>query len=176
MFLAACPRSLALLHVGPLAIPGHTPPCVRADPQPSAPSPRCLPLLPKAVLAPTLTWTYQVSEPPAPMVETPALPPGAWGPWAGLWVRHWRECTPRILVLVELSMVQAQLSAEVDAAPGQGAGVLVWSPLFPWGGVPVPTCVTSHGSNRQKQLDSVMPATLCNCRAQSKLFSGCQRL
>ena len=49
--------------------------------------PRCLPLLPKAVLAPTLTWTYQVSQ-----AGTHDRDPGSasrgLGPWAGLWVRH----------------------------------------------------------------------------------------
>ena len=82
------------------------------------------------------------------MVETPALPPGAWGPGRACGSGTGGSACTRILVLVELSMVQAQLSAEVDAAPGQGTGSLCGALCFP-GQVPVPTCVLTHGSNRQ---------------------------
>lgn len=105
------------------------------------------------------------------MVETPALPPGAWGPGRACGSGTGGSACTRILVLVELSMVQAQLSAEVDAAPGQGTGSLCGALCFPGGGPRSHLCPLSR-VKQAKQLDSVMPATLCSCRAQSKLFPG----
>lgn len=71
------------------------------------------------------------------MIETPALPPGAWGRGQACGSGTGGSACTRILLLVELSMAQAQLSAEVDAAPDQGTGSFV-EPSVPLGRPPFP--------------------------------------
>ena len=45
------------------------------------------------------------------------------------------------------------------------------SPLFPWAGPRSHLCSQAQ-VKQAKQLDSVMPETLCSCRAQAKLLPG----
>lgn len=147
MLLAACPQipgtPSTWAHWPSLIIP----PSCEGDPQPSAPSPAACLFFPKLFWPPTPTWTHQVSR-AGTMIETPALPPGAWGPGRACGSGTGGSACTRILILVELSMVQAQLSAEVGAAPDPGTGSLCGALCFPEQ-VPIPTCVLTHRSNRQ---------------------------
>lgn len=109
------------------------------------------------------------------MVETPALPPGAWGPGRACGSGTGGSACTRILVLVELSMVQAQLSAEVDAAPGQGTGSLCGALCFPGGGSPFPpvSSLTGQTGKAAGLSDASDPLQL---QSTVEAVSGCQRL
>ena len=102
------------------------------------------------------------------MIETPALPPGAWGRGRACGSGTGGSACARMLIRVELSMAQAQPSAEVDAAPDQGTGSLCGALCFP-GQAPFPPVSALTGQTGEA---AVMPATLCSYRAQATLLPG----
>ena len=149
LLLAACPQipgtPSTWAHWPSLIIP---PPC-GGDPQPSAPSPDAPLFFPKLFWPrppPGLTRSAELAPWSRPWLCL--LGPGAWGPGRACGSGTGGSACTRILILVELSTVQAQLSAEVGAAPDPGTGSLCGALCFP-GQVPVPTCVLTHRSNRQ---------------------------
>ena len=83
------------------------------------------------------------------MIETPALPPGAWGHGQACGSGTGGSACARMLIRVELSMAQAQLSAEVDAAPDQGMGSLCGALCFP-GQAPFPPVSALTGQTGQQ--------------------------
>lgn len=102
------------------------------------------------------------------MIETPALPPGAWGHGQACGSGTGGSACARMLIRVELSMAQAQLSAEVDAAPDQGMGSLCGALCFP-GQAPFPPVSALTGQTGEA---AVMSATVCSYRAQAKGLPG----